>query len=248
MKRFPFCISLSLCSLLLNIQGGYAHIILTSHATRHGQNAIKQGPCGQAGSVRSENVYVYEPGEVITLIWDEFIPHPGHFRIAFDAEGDDDFVDPADVDDFYTNETVLLDNLFPHTRAESQGSYTQEVTLPEVECENCTLQLVQMMTDKPPYAVGTNDLYYNCIDITLRRADIENHGMGGAEVDADAGSSTPDPSETGGMELDPMTAQRGGHSGCMGSSQELRLSGWFTFFLLVGYLIYRKRDDLSCQS
>lgn len=156
---------------MIATQSVYGHIILTSHTARDGRDAIKQGPCGRANSERSENVYVFEPGETITLEWDEFIPHPGHFRVAFDAEGDDDFVDPADYDDFYTNDTVLLDNLYPHTRAESQGVYTQEVTLPDVECERCTLQLTQMMTDKPPYEVGTNDLYYNCIDISLRRSE-----------------------------------------------------------------------------
>jgi hypothetical protein len=41
------------------------------------------------------------------------------------------------------------------------------LTLPSVECENCTIQLIQMMTDKPPYAVGTDDIYYNCLDVRL---------------------------------------------------------------------------------
>src|SRR5690606_6077325 len=40
-------------------------------------------------------------------------------------------------------------------------------TLPDIECESCTLQVVQVMYDKKPYGDG-NDLYYQCADIALR--------------------------------------------------------------------------------
>ena len=160
---------MAVCLLTVVSTTASAHIILTSHDSRYGRREIKQGPCGRRGGMRSENVYTYAPGQTIVLVWDEFIPHPGHFRIAFDADGDDDFVDPADYDDFLTNEAVLLDNLFPHDRGGAMSDWTQEVTLPDIECDNCTLQLTQMMTDKPPYEIGTNDLYYNCIDLVLRR-------------------------------------------------------------------------------
>jgi hypothetical protein len=61
----------------------------------------------------------------------------------------------------------LLDGI-PDTPGGGQSSVT--VTLPDVECERCTLQVIQVMDDKPPYMVPGNDIYYQCADLVLRRA------------------------------------------------------------------------------
>jgi hypothetical protein len=45
--------------------------------------------------------------------------------------------------------------------------FSIDLTLPDLECDECTLQLAQIMTDKAPYVPGTNDLYYNCVDLVL---------------------------------------------------------------------------------
>ncbi len=139
-----------------------SHAYITSHQTRYGMGEIKDGPCGRAGGGPGEVRYTYGPGETITIEFEEFIDHPGYFRIAFDEDGDDDLVDPADFYDYYTSDAVLLDNI----PDKDGGSYVVEVTLPDVECENCTLQLAQIMTDKSPYGDG-NDLYYSCVDLRL---------------------------------------------------------------------------------
>lgn len=107
---------------------------------------------------------------------------PGHFRVAFDADGDDGFVDPvclahcdvrldpvgptfAPSDD----PNVLLD-LAPDTDG---GASTLVVTLPDVTCERCTLQVIQVMYDKRPYTSPGNDIYYQCADIALRAPAVE---------------------------------------------------------------------------
>lgn len=145
-----------------------AHLDLQYPASRYGHAVLKEGPCGVAGGERSATVTRLEPGAAIEVVWDEYIDHPGHFRIAFDQDGDDDFVDPACLDDChtrapqierYSNHTVLLDGI-PDTPEGGQGSAV--VTLPDVECDRCTLQVVQVMYDKPPYIVPGNDLYYQC--------------------------------------------------------------------------------------
>src|SRR4051794_23282497 len=77
-----------------------AHISLDqggTHKSRYGDGAIKQGPCGRAGGTRGSHVYTYAPGETITIEAVEFVVHPGYFRIAFDADGDDDFLDPQSI-------------------------------------------------------------------------------------------------------------------------------------------------------
>jgi hypothetical protein len=49
------------------------------------------------------------------------------------------------------------------------GILSVDLTLPNVEGDNCTLQLIQMMTDKPPYATATtsDDIYFACVDLVL---------------------------------------------------------------------------------
>jgi MYXO-CTERM domain-containing protein len=181
-------------ALSLGALSAEAHVHITSHPTRYGASSIKSGPCGLSGGERTNNVNFFRPGETITLEWDEYIFHPGYFRISFDDNGDD-FVDPVDYFDFNTDpETVLLDDLFDgHVRADGPF-FTQDVTLPNIECDNCTLQLIQMMTDKPPYVVGTNDIYYNCLDVVLTNGEIPEPvvdfaGGGGCAVGDTSGAS-----------------------------------------------------------
>ncbi len=82
--------------------------------------------------------------------------------------------DRCGKDDFYNNHTVLLDNLNPHKRGFPK-TYEWEVTLPDVTCDNCTLQIIQVMTDGAPIhapydpAMDSDDLYYQCIDLKLER-------------------------------------------------------------------------------
>ncbi|MCB9566055.1 MAG: hypothetical protein H6710_02335 [Myxococcales bacterium] len=141
-----------------------AHIEITSHVTRHGKFEQKVGPCGAAddGSPGSM-IYTYEPGEVVTIAWDEFIDHPAYYRIAFDPDGSDDFVDPASADERYSNDAVLLDGI---EDLPGVHDYSVDLTLPAIECEACTIQVIQVMLDKAPFGDG-NDIYYHCIDVRL---------------------------------------------------------------------------------
>jgi hypothetical protein len=179
-----------------------AHIDIDAagtHLSRYGRRDIKQGPCGRVDGERGTNVYTYKPGETITIDLEEFVPHPGYFRIAFDNDGDDDFLNPQTVapinrecmtnskgepdpkdkcgsTDFYNTPNVLMDNLNPHKRdGWGKKQYSWEVTLPDEECDNCTLQIIQVMTDiypihapYDPSPVG-DDVYYQCIDLVLEK-------------------------------------------------------------------------------
>ena len=193
MPLFSFKLCMVACGLAAASQG-FAHIDLDSagtHKSRYGRNFIKQGPCGKTNGERGSNIYTYRPNEKVTIALDEFIPHPGYFRISFAQESDAEFVNPRTVDpinrecmndpadkcgapDFFNNPGVLADNLSPHTRGFPK-QYSWEVTMPDVECENCTLQVIQVMTDgfpihapyDPSYTV--DDVYYQCIDIKLKR-------------------------------------------------------------------------------
>lgn len=112
----------------------HAHINATLGDATGRNGNMKDVPCD--GAKGAGPVLTYAPGATVELKVDEFIPHPGYFRISFDADGGDDFVEPRSIDpldgqrqcpynnnakldkcdgsDFCNSETVLLDNLAPH--------------------------------------------------------------------------------------------------------------------------------------
>jgi len=188
---------LSACLLVvLGMCAGSAHAhfavdLSDTQVSRHGPGEIKSAPCGRPDSERGETVHTYAPGQTINVSWVEYVGHPGYYRIAFDRDGDDDFRNPASIapagracaagepncgdGDFYNNDTVLIDDFGRHDDTPSGKRYSTEVKLPDVECENCTLQIIQLMTElaKSPYtpsAEDADDIYYQCIDLRLQAA------------------------------------------------------------------------------
>jgi hypothetical protein len=196
-----------------------AHIRMVFPNPRHpGMGPpLKAPPCGVPGEKRSKIINTFKPGEKITVKWVEYISHPGHFRIAFLADGDA-FTDPKSYTDIMKPEAppILADGLYAHADGPDGKMYEQEITLPSTPCPNCTLQLIQMMTEKKPYGDG-NDVYHECADIVL--AGTASPGDGGAaDASQDASSST---GGTGGGG----TSASGGSSGSGGSSASGGSSG-----------------------
>lgn len=177
-----FCLALFPVLALILPKVARAHLGLDVPTSRYGPDTLKTGPCGVTGGERTSNVSYYEPGTTIEVRWNEYVDHPGHYRIAFDDDGDDDFVDPATMLELYSNDTVLLDGITDQGRGERD--YVATVTLPDLSCSNCTLQVIQVMYDKPPYTTPGNDIYYQCADLVLREAGMD----AGTDADADTGS------------------------------------------------------------
>ena len=170
-----------------------AHIELMSPPTRTVMQ--KQGPCGLGpDDPRGPTKATFKPGEVVTITWKETVNHPGHYRIALDEDGQDGFFEPAAFDDKSGGPGVLVDGIAD----KDGGEYSQEVTLPNIECSNCVLQLIQMMTDKPPYGDG-NDLYYQCADIAI----VGEVGGTTGESGSTGPDTTSDPSAGGGTTAEP---------------------------------------------
>ncbi len=185
----------------------FAHIQLTSPMPRPGDQ--KEQHCGVANSVRDPaRVTTFRPGETITVTWLETINHPGYYRIAFQPNGsvfgipaarpgscNGNVACPAGVPD------CDMPNLIDNTAGASAGGsiilkdriadglLSTTVTLPNMECNNCTLQFIQVMTDKCPYTVdaASNDIYFNCADITLSNTPGAPDAGPGAGPDAGAG-------------------------------------------------------------
>jgi hypothetical protein len=182
-----------------------AHIELINPPPRYELPANKSCPCGDGPSNRtcddtaaessdpnrSTNVTTFEAGSTITVHAEEYIDHAGRMRVAFDPDG-------ADFADF--NDNVLLDVPDPADATISQANplgWDFEVTLPDEPCENCTLQVVQVMnvpTDVEYPDPATASTYYTCADIRIVPAgtlgsDPDGAGGTGAGGSANAGTA-----------------------------------------------------------
>lgn len=147
-----------------------AHIQLMSPPAR--TTMQKNRHCGDPAAARSASPKVLAPGSQLSVVWFETIDHPGHFRISFDVDGTDFFVPPNTTATTVGMDPTVMIDLIPDVQGNlpAQGRrYEQTITLPNVECANCTLQVIQLMTDKPPYTVtpASDDIYYQCADIVL---------------------------------------------------------------------------------
>jgi len=207
-----------------------AHLSLTSPTSRYGPDVLKTGPCGKPGGERSENVTYYEPGETIEVRWNEYVDHPGHYRIAFDDDGDDDFIDPP-LDHFvnppsmmgpYSNDTVLLDGITD--MGPGQRDYMATVTLPDVTCDNCTLQVIQVMTDKDPFTIPGDDIYYQCADLVLRSGGTPPDA--GTNPGTDAGTNRDAGTDTGAVTGGGCSAVPGAEAGLGMMPLFLILAAW----------------------
>lgn len=196
-----------------------AHIRLLEPQARYEitgfETGIKSCPCGMGSSNRfcnvaedgsdpnraTDRVSVFEAGSTITVRFEEYVDHAGRFRVAFDPDG-------ADLDDF--NAHVLLDVPDPDqvtSNTDQQGVWELEVKLPDMTCDNCTLQLIQVMnddTETPVEDPSSHSTYYACADIELVAGGADGSGGSSAE-DGAGGSGTNGPSEspTGGSAHDP---------------------------------------------
>ncbi len=187
-------------AVLLTSSTVHGHIELRSPEARYGPEDQKFGPCGRRRGSERANVTTFEAGQTIEVVWEETVDHPSHYRIMFDADGQDDFFDPECISHCDNRRDpemptfalggdpmILLDGI-----GDEDGPLRRaNVTLPNIECDNCTLQLIQVMYDKRPYEIGGNDLYYTCADLVLERApgpDAGSPSDAGPRAEGDAGA------------------------------------------------------------
>jgi len=111
------------------------------------QNARQTNPCGN--QPRGNNPYIYAPNQVVPIVLQETINHPGRFIVQFSLFNDLGFELPE-------NELARLEDTM------SGGMRTLQARMPNAECDRCTLRVVQVMDDQP------GELYVHCIDINLR--------------------------------------------------------------------------------
>jgi len=143
----------------------------------------KAGPCGGTNADYGKPSYAVTPavgGSKLHIKVMETIYHPGHYRVALAVNSPTELpVDPK-----ATTETtergprsvsaeiqnpvqmpVLADGLFVH-QAKADGPFETDVTLPNISCKRCTLQVIEFMEQ---HAVNNPGMftYHHCAVVQI---------------------------------------------------------------------------------
>jgi len=150
--------ALAACVMLFAARA-HAHIHLETPTSRPNMEAFQKDdpPCG--GLTRSNSPTIAVRGTTLSMEWNETIDHPGWYRISWSTTGDEGLLngvvaDEADIPDDQIN-----------------GTFTYDLALPDITCDTCVVQLVQVMTDPaklpdPTTPSGFQE-YHACADIRL---------------------------------------------------------------------------------
>jgi hypothetical protein len=177
-------------SATFSIAPASAHFVLESPAASLEQNAIgdpqKLGPCGgtsQDPGTPTGAVTELTGGSTLHLKLRETVYHPGHYRVALARTPAQLPADPETT----TREgprgplsvsaaiaadpapPVLADGLFVHTERPAPGTFWEaDLTVPNVDCEGCVVQVIQWMAEHPGVAEGGFS-YHHCATVSITR-------------------------------------------------------------------------------
>ena len=115
--------------------------------------AMKDSPCGE--NARTSNPKILNAGSQITIRWIETVEHTGFYWIEFSKANDKGWVRLKTIIDTQNDLATL-----PH-------SFEETITVPNTNCSNCTLRVVQEMIDGHP---ELPTYYYSCGDIKIVNA------------------------------------------------------------------------------
>ena len=147
--------------------GSQAHFRLLEPASWLVENQLgdpqKAAPCGGTNTDFGKPTYAVTDvrgGAPVHIKVQETVYHPGHYRVALAVNSPTELpVDPkaqtmtndkgaqVSVSAEIMNPVappVLADGLFPHA-AKTDTPFETDVTLPNINCKSCTLQVIQFM-------------------------------------------------------------------------------------------------------
>lgn len=143
-----------------------AHSRFSCPAARNPSTGIKAGPCGnEEGQLTVPAPVEVVPGP-LTILLEESITHRGApWRIALSREGEDVY-----------DECVLVDHVPHNDRSQPTNAdmtpYYLTINIPDVDCQNCSLQMANMMTDKIndlscTYPGSCFSVYHSCANVRI---------------------------------------------------------------------------------
>jgi len=189
-RRLRALAAVALFSAPFSIAPASAHFVLETPAASLEQNAIgdpqKLGPCGgtsQDAGTPTGAVTELADGSTLHLKLREAVYHPGHYRVALARTPDQLPADPETL----TQEgprgpisvsatiaadpapPVLADGLFQHTAPPARGTFWEaDLKLPNVDCKDCVVQVIQWMAEHPGVAEG-GYTYHHCATVSIAR-------------------------------------------------------------------------------
>jgi hypothetical protein len=159
-----------------------AHFRLLAPASWIEENQLgdpqKAGPCGGTNADYGKPTYAVtsvKGGTALHIKVQETVYHPGHYRVALAVNSPTELpVDPkaatmkndagvimsvsADISPAVA--PILADGLFVHT-AKSADPFETDVTIPNINCKACTLQVAEFMEMHPMNNPG-QFTYHHC--------------------------------------------------------------------------------------
>ena len=183
MKNLYWRASLVTLGLVLAPTVSQAHFRLLAPASWLVENQLgdpqKAGPCGGTNADFGKPTFAVtdvKGGSQLHVKVQETVYHPGHFRIALAVNSPTELpVDPKamtmpndkgvmiSVSGEIMNPVappVLVDGIWQHN-AKSADPFETDVTVPNINCKSCTLQVVQFMEMHGPNNPG-NYTYHHC--------------------------------------------------------------------------------------
>ena len=172
-----------------------AHFILISPAASLVMDRLgdpqKIGPCGGVSAnpgrgtpanpgVPSGAVTTVKGGTNLPLLVQETIFHPGHYRVALARTAaqlpKDPEVTTAQTARGLRSQSaviqnppvppVLLDGIFAHAERPTQN-FEAQIPIPNINCANCVLQVIEFMADHPGIAVDGGHMYHHCAILNI---------------------------------------------------------------------------------
>jgi len=165
-----------------------AHFILVQPQSALVENQLgdpqKLGPCGGTSADPGKPtgaVTAATGGEMLHVKVKQTIYHPGHFRIALSVLDRAEL--PADPEDM-TSDTprgvmsvsakvdpnpkppVLVDGIWDHHVNQPGQEFETDVKLPNINCDHCSLQVIQFMEEHPINKDG-RFTYHHCADLKI---------------------------------------------------------------------------------
>jgi hypothetical protein len=122
-------------------------------------------------------------GSTLHLKLREAVYHPGHYRVALARSAAQLPADPETVTREGPNgpisvsaaiaadpaPPVLADGLFVHTAPPERGAFWEaDLRVPNVDCAECVVQVIQWMAEHPGVAEGGYS-YHHCATVSITR-------------------------------------------------------------------------------
>jgi hypothetical protein len=172
-----------------------AHFVLVYPAASLLQNRLgdpqKIGPCGGVSAnpargtpanpgVASNAITELKGGAMLNLLVQETIFHPGHYRVALARTmaqlPPDPVVTTGPTDRGVRSQSavianpavapVLVDGIWAHTER-PMNNFEMEIPVPNFDCKNCVLQVIEFMADHPGIAVDGGFNYHHCAIVNI---------------------------------------------------------------------------------